>query len=150
MSTSIVYTLYHGTCIKYELDLQKMIGGEYLYYDWGKRFCFPSWKSILMYSYFPGQGVQVSTIDPSFTLKETTLGPEAWFDVMLNMKIDQKLPKKEFNCQVNKFTSVAELEQIHLKHEKCILEKFIENWIGNNNTCYPHLLKNSNLLYAQV
>ena len=91
-------------------------------------------------------------MNPSYYyyLKETTLGPEAWFDVMLNMKIDQKLPKKEFICQLNKFTSVAELDQIHLKHEKCILEKFIENWIGNNNTCYPHLLKNSNLLYAQV
>ena len=148
MSNSIVYTLYHGTCIKYELDLPKMIGGEYLYYDWGKRFCLPSWKSILMYSYFPGQGVQLSTIDPSFTLKETILGPEAWFDVMLNMKIYQKLPKKEFNCQVNKFTSVAELEQIHLKHEKCILEKFTDDWMKNNITCYPYFLKNSNLLYV--
>ena len=101
-----------------------------------------------MFSYFPGQEVQVSTIDPTFTLKETTIGPEAWFDVMLNMKIDEKLPKKEFNCQVNEFTSVAELEKIHLKHEKCILEKFIENWKRNNKTCYPYFLKNSNLLYV--
>ena len=149
MHSSIVYTLYHGTCIKYELDLKKIIGGEYLYYDWGKRFCFQHWKSILMFSYFPGQEVQVSTIDPTFTLKETTIGPEAWFDVMLSMKIDQKLPKKELNCQLNEFTSVAELEQIHLKHEKCILEKFIENWNKNNKTCYPYFLRNSNLLYVQ-
>ena len=148
MPTRIVYTLYHGTCIQYELDLEKMIGGKYLYYDWGKRFCIPSWKSILMFSFFPGQGVHVSTIDPTFTLKETTLGAKAWFDVMLQMKIDQKLPKEAFNCKRNEFTSVANVKQIHLKHEKCILEKFTDNWMKNNITCYPYFLKNSNLLYV--
>ena len=146
MPTSMVYTLYHGTCIKYELDLQKMVGGEYLYYDWGKRFCIPSWKSILMFAYFPGQGVHFSTIDPSFTLKETTVGPEAWFDVMLKMKIEQKLPKEAYNCTRNEFTSVEKLEQSHLDYEKCILDKFTEKWNNDNNTCYPYFLKNSNLL----
>ena len=148
MHTSIFYTLYHGTCIKYELDLQKIIGGKYLYYDWGKRFCIPSWKSIYMYSYFPGEGVHFSTIDPLFTLMETTLGPKAWFDVMLRMKIDQKMPKEEFNCQRNEYKSVAELEQIHLKHEKCILEEFTDRWKIYNNTCYPYFLTNTNLLYV--
>ena len=150
MLTSIVYTLYHGTCIKYELDLQKMIGGEYLYYDWGKRFCIPSWKSLFMFAYFPGQGVHFSTIDPSFTIKETIIGPEAWFDVMLKMKIEQKLPKEAYKCKRNEFTSVAEVEQSHLEYEKCILDKFTETWNNNNNTCYPYFLKNSNLLYGQV
>ena len=148
MHTSIFYTLYHGTCIKYELDLQRIIGGKYLYYDWGKRFCIPSWKSIFMYSYFPGEGVHFSTIDPLFTLMETTLGPKAWFDVMLRMKIDQKMPKEEFNCQRNEYKSVAELEQIHLKHEKCILEEFTDKWKTYNNTCYPYFLTNTNLLYV--
>ena len=31
MPSSKVYTLYHGTCIKYELNLKKIVGGEYLY-----------------------------------------------------------------------------------------------------------------------
>ena len=150
MFTSIVYTLYHGTCIKYKLDLNKMIGGKYLYYDWGKRFCIPSSKSILMFSYFPGQGVHVSTIDPSFTLSETAIRPSGWFDVMLKMKIDQKLPREEFECQSNEFTSVSHLKSAHLNHEKCILERFTENWMKNNNSCYPYFLKNSNLLYAKV
>ena len=150
MHTNIVYSLYHGTCIKYELDLQKIIGGKYLYTDWGKRFCIPSWKSILMFSYFPGKGVHFATIDPFFTLKETSLGTHAWFDVMLKMKIDQKLPKEEFNCQRNEYKSVKELEQIHLRHEKCILEKFTHNWNTYNSSCYPYFLKNSNLLYGKV
>ena len=61
---SIVYTLYHGTCVQYKMDLNHIYGGEYLYYDWGKRFCIPSWKSIFMFAFFPGHGVQLSTIDP--------------------------------------------------------------------------------------
>ena len=99
-----------------------------------------------MFAYFPGQGVHFSTIDPSFTLKETTIGPEAWFDVMLKMKIEQKLPKEAFECKKNDFTSVAKLEQSHLEYEKCILETFTETWNNGNNTCFPYFLKNSNLL----
>ena len=33
-------TLYHGTCVQYTLDLEEVIGGKYLYYDWGKRCVF--------------------------------------------------------------------------------------------------------------
>ena len=37
-------TLYHGTCVQYSLDLEEIKGGNYLYYDWGKR-----WASIIFY-----------------------------------------------------------------------------------------------------
>ena len=150
----IMYTLYHGTCIKYEMDLQNMIGGKYLYSDWGKRFCIHSSKSILMFAYFPGKGVQLSTIDPSFTLKDTALVPSGWFDVMLEMKIANKLQKENFECRKIDFKSVMELRSIHLEHESCLLKNFIENWKNAtknwNRPCYPSFLKNSNLLYEKV
>ena len=154
LSGSIMYTLYHGTCIKYEMDLQKMIGGKYLYSDWGKRFCIHESKSILMFAFFPGEGVQLSTIDPSFTLKDTALVPSGWFDVMLEMKIANKLQKENFECQKNDYKSVLELKGIHLEHESCLLENFIENWKNATKNwdrpCYPSFLKNSNLLYDKV
>ena len=49
-----------------------------------------------MFAYFPGEGVQLSTIDPSFILKETSIGPRGWFDVMLEMKIAHKLQKENY------------------------------------------------------
>ena len=30
-------SLYHGTCVQYSMDLTEIKGGQYLYYDWGKR-----------------------------------------------------------------------------------------------------------------
>ena len=153
LSATIMYTLYHGTCLKYEMDLQEMIGGKYLYSDWGKRFCINSSKRIIMFAYFPGEGVQLSTIDPSFILKETSIGPRGWFDVMLEMKIAHKLQKENFECKKSEFKSVLELKSIHLEYESCLLENFIENWKNAtknwNRPCYPAFLKNSNLLYAK-
>ena len=150
LTGSIMYTLYHGTCIKYEIDLQKVIGGEFLYSDWGKRFCINSSRQIVMFAHFPGEGVQLSTIDPTFSLKETIVGPRGWFDVMLEMKIADKLQRESFNCKKSQYESVMELESIHLEHERCILEKFIKNWKNAtknwNKPCYPSFLKNSNLL----
>ena len=56
------------------------------------RFCFNSSKTILMFIYFPGYGIQMSTIDPSFLIKEYPLTSKAWFDVKLLMKIRENLP----------------------------------------------------------
>ena len=80
-----------------------------------------------------------------FLIKETPLSTDGWFDAMLKMKISEKLPKVNFDCRKDEFYSVADLETFHLSHEKCIHDKFIENWDQANQTCYPHFLMNSNV-----
>ena len=95
-----------------------------------------------MYVYFPGSGIYMSTIDPTFLMKESTLGTYSWFEAKLEMKLEEKLPKKNFNCKKNEYENVKDLVKIHEEHEMCILTDFNEKWTRRNKTCYPFILEN--------
>ena len=95
-----------------------------------------------MYVYFPGYGIQMSTIDPTFIVKEYPLTSKAWFDVKLLMKINEKLPKDVTRCKQNKYSSIANLARIHTSHEQCIVEKFMENWSKRNKSCHSFVIQN--------
>ena len=158
-------TLYHGTCVQYSLDLMEVLGGRYLFYDWGKRyrdisiwnskfyqtfgffkiyfrFCIPFGKEILMYAYFPGYGIQMSSIDPEFLITETVLRSKGWMDAKLKMVIEEKLPKENSKCQQNEHDSASHLKSIHENHEHCILDAFSQNWSKRNKSCSPFVLEN--------
>ena len=106
------------------------------------RFCFNSSKTILMYIYFPGYGIQMATIDPTFLINEYPLSSKSWFDVKLLMKIKENLPKDDTRCKERKFSNIVDLAKIHTDHEQCILHKFVENWSKRNQSCYSFVLQN--------
>ena len=105
------------------------------------RFCFNSSESKLMYIYFPGYGIQMSTIDPTFLTKEYPLSSKAWFDVKLQMTIREILPKDN-KCKNTKYKDIANLKKIHTDHENCILQKFEENWNKRNRSCHSFVKQN--------
>ena len=105
------------------------------------RFCFNSSETKLMYIYFPGYGIQMSTIDPTFLIKEFPLSSKAWFDVKLQMTIKEKLPKNN-NCKTKKYKNIVNLKKIHTDYENCILKKFEENWDKRNKSCYSFVKQN--------
>ena len=105
------------------------------------RFCFNSSETKLMYIYFPGYGIQMSTIDPTFLIKEFPLSSKAWFDVKLQMTIKEKLPKDN-KCKTNIYTNIVNLKKIHTDHENCILQKFEENWNKRNRSCHSFVKQN--------
>ena len=140
--------MYHGICLQYELDLLKILGGKYLYMDYGKRFCLIYWKSIKMYAYFPGYAVQMTTLDPGLLIKEQVIGTHAWFEAKLMMTLDEKLPKENMNCEVSEHNNDAsKLQKIHTKHEECIFKSFMKNWSKRNKTCSPFLMENFDRVY---
>ena len=142
VSSEKISTQYHGVCVQYNVDLLDIWGGSYLYNDWGKRFCIDNWKSILMFAYFPGYGIHMSTIDPDFLIKQTTIPTNGWFEVKLNMRIEQRLPREGFDCWDFEYDTVNDLEKSKKDHEKCILDAFMENWSKRNRTCSPFVLEN--------
>ena len=58
----------------------------------------------MMFVYFPGYGIQMSTIDPEFLIKGSPLGKEGrgWFDAVLSMNIMEKLPTPNIKCKAAK------------------------------------------------
>lgn len=142
VSSDKMLTQYHGVCIQYNVDLLNIWGGTYLYNDWGKRFCIDNWKSISMFAYFPGYGIHMSTIDPEFLIKQTTIPKFGWFEAKLNMIIEQRLPREGFNCWDFEYGTIKNLEKLKKDHEKCILDDFLESWSKRNRTCYPFILDN--------
>ena len=95
-----------------------------------------------MYVFFPGYGIQMSTIDPSFLIKEYPLHSKAWFEVKLLMKIKENLPKDATRCKAKKYGNIVDLVKIHTDHEQCILQKFVENWSKRNQSCYTFVMQN--------
>lgn len=144
MTATKLLTMYHGVCLQFEMDLLEVLGGKYLYLDYGKRFCLTGWKSILMYAHFPGYAVQMTTLDPGLLIKETKIGGStAWYEAKLMMTLDEKLPKKSMECEVSEHDNdIKKLEDIHTKHEACILNAFMVNWSQRNKTCSPFIMKN--------
>ena len=106
------------------------------------RFCFNSSKTISMFIYFPGYGIQMSTIDPSFLIKEYPLSSKAWFDVKLLMKIRENLPKDATRCKTKEYSNIGDLVKIHTDHEQCILQNFEKNWSKRNQSCYTFVIQN--------
>ena len=106
------------------------------------RFCIPFGKEILMYAYFPGYGIQMSSIDPEFLITETVLRSKGWMDAKLKMVIEEKLPKENSQCQQNEHNSASHLKSIHENHENCILDAFSQNWSKRNKSCSPFVLEN--------
>ena len=70
------------------------------------------------------------------------VGKFAWYDVKLNMHVEEILPKKNFQCEQEEFNSIIDLENIHKNYEACIFQSFEENWANRNKTCYPFLYEN--------
>ena len=97
-----------------------------------------------MFAYFPSNGIYMSTIDPGFLIKQTTIGTDSWFEAKIKMKIEQKLPTEDFKCKEHDYTSVRTMKTILEEHEKCMVETFMENWSRRNRSCYPHILRNYN------
>ena len=70
-----------------------------------------------MYIYFPGYGIQMSTIDPTFLIKEFPLSSKAWFDVKLQMTIKEKLnrnrvyPVPGYSDSQNMWTRLGNIEK---------------------------------------
>ena len=95
-----------------------------------------------MFVYFPGSGIYMSTIDPEFLIKQTTIGTDGWFEAKIKMKIVQKLPTENFDCKQHEYNSVKDLKRILEDHEKCIVEIFKDNWSKRNKTCSPYILRN--------
>ena len=95
-----------------------------------------------MYTYFPGYGIQMTTIDPSFIVKEYPLTSKAWFDVKLLMKIEEKLSKDVNKCKPIEYSNIAHLERIHTDHERCIVQNFAENWSKRNRSCHSFVIQN--------
>ena len=108
------------------------------------RFCFPDWKNdILMFVYFPGYGIQMSTIDPEFLIKGSPLGKEGrgWFDAVLSMNIMEKLPTPSIECKAEDHKNIEDLKRIHEHHENCVLGNLAQNWSKRNMNCYPYILE---------
>ena len=99
-------------------------------------------KYIDLYANFPGHNIQLSTMDPLFQMINTNIGTNAWFDVQLEMKIMERLPKKNFECSEHSYKNLADLKKIQEEHEMCILTKFTDNFEKRNKTCYPFVLNN--------
>ena len=96
-----------------------------------------------MYIYFPGYGIQMSTIDPTFLINEYPLSSsKAWIDVKLLMRIKENLPKEATKCKEKKYNNIVDLANIHTDHEQCILHKFVENWSKRNQSCYAFVIQN--------
>ena len=62
------------------------------------------------------------------------------------MLIEEKLPKKNLNCQENEYENVEDLQKIHQKQEMCILKAFQENWGKGNKSCHPFVFENYEIL----
>ena len=84
----------------------------------------------------------MSTIDPSFLIKEYPLISKAWFEVKLLMKIKENLPKDGTRCKTTEYGNIVDLVKIHTDHEQCILQKFEENWSKRNQSCYSFVIQN--------
>ena len=95
-----------------------------------------------MFIYFPGYGILMSTIDPSFLIKEYPLTSKAWFDVKLLMKIQENLPKDVTRCKTKKYSNIRDLVKIHTEHEQCILQNFEKNWSKRNQSCFTFVIQN--------
>ena len=95
-----------------------------------------------MYAYFPGYGIQMSSIDPEFLITETVLRSKGWMDAKLKMVIEEKLPKENSKCQQNEHNRASHLKSIHENHEHCILDAFSQNWSKRNKSCSPFVLEN--------
>ena len=95
-----------------------------------------------MYIYFPGYGIQMSTIDPTFLINEYPLSSKAWIDVKLLMRIKENLPKDATRCKEKKYSNIDDLAKIHTNNEQCILKKFKENWSKRNQSCYTFVIQN--------
>ena len=108
------------------------------------RFCIEDWKAIFMFVYFPGYGIHLSTIDPKFLMKETLLSTYSWMEVKLMMKVNQRLPRKDFKCKDIEYKNIGQLKKINMDYETCILNYFLENWSKRNRSCFPSVLENYN------
>ena len=129
--------------MKYQMDLLTTVGGDYLYLDWGKRFCIAGWKSVKMFAFYPGNSVEMSALDPGLLITDTTLGNHGWFEASLIMKIGEKLPKNNYECdQQEHGGEMKKLRKIHTDHEQCIVDKFMENWSQRNRSCSPFIMEN--------
>ena len=100
-----------------------------------------------MFVYFPGYGIHFSTIDPRFLMKETLLSTYSWMEVKLIMKINQRLPRTDFQCKEIEYENISHLKKINLDYENCILKSFIENWSKRNRSCSPSILENYDSMY---
>ena len=102
-----------------------------------------------MFAYFPGNSVQMSTIDPTMIIKETKIGGAiAWYEANLFMTLDEKLPKKNMECKMFEHDNdIKRLQEIHTSHEDCILDAFMLNWSKRNKTCEPFVMQNFNKRY---
>ena len=96
-----------------------------------------------MFVYFPGYGIQMSTIDPEFLIKGSPLGKEGrgWFDAVLSMNIMEKLPTPSIECKAEDHENIEDLKRIHENHEKCVLANLAQNWSKRNMNCYPYILE---------
>ena len=106
------------------------------------RFCVAANQTINLYTTFPGKGIQLSTMDPTFMMTSTTIGQNAWFDVQLEMNIIERMPKKNFACSEFSYSSLSELQRIQETQELCILSGFVNNFEKRNKTCFPFVLSN--------
>ena len=95
-----------------------------------------------MFVYFPGYGIQMSTIDPEFLIKGSPLGKDGrgWFDAVLSMNIMEKLPTPNIECKSEDHENIEDLKRIHESHEKCVLGNLAQNWSKRNMSCYPYIL----------
>ena len=109
------------------------------------RFCIEDWKAIFMFVYFPGYGIHLSTIDPKFLMKETLLSTYSWMEVKLMMKVNQRLPRKDFKCKDIEYKNIGQLKKSNMDYETCILKSFLENWSKRNRSCSPSVLENYNI-----
>ena len=112
------------------------------FFNFQFRFCVAQNNSIDLYATFPGHGIQLATMDPTFQMTSTSIGKNAWFDVQLEMNILERLPKTNFECSQHSFDSLSELKNIQEKHELCILNGFMTNFEKRNKTCHPFFLSN--------
>ena len=106
------------------------------------RFCVAANRTINVYSTFPGKDIQLSSMDPTFQMTSTTIGQNAWFDLQLEMKINERLPKNNFPCSEQSYNSLTELQQIQEEQELCVLTEFVKNFEKRNKTCFPFILSN--------
>ena len=103
------------------------------------RFCFPNNTKLELFTHFPGHTIHLSTMDPTFQTPSTSLSVDAWYEVNIQLKITESLPKGNLYCIPH---LLSDAKEAHEKNEKCILNELISHLEKENITCNILFLDN--------